>query len=351
VRGGGSLSLVVDFEKLVDCAPDGFLVVDAAGIIVYANSRCSELFGWPAAELVGTPVEQLIPQRFRDVHLRHREAYAKDPRVRPMGSGLALFAVRRDGAEFPAEVSLSPADFGGTNCVLCVVRDVTARVELETRMREAQERLHEERRRLAVASDRERIGMDLHDGVIQSLYSIGMAVAAFERETTDPVFCEKLSNVVDAVDEVIEDIRTYIHGLRPGMLADWQLARTLRLLGDDLASHQIATEVNVDVDAAGAVAWCASDIALVAREVLSNVARHSGASNCRVRLGWEPASEALDRAVVLEISDDGRGFDPANVTTGMGLANLRKRVTPLGGEVEVDSAPHHGTTVRVRFPA
>jgi PAS domain S-box-containing protein len=124
---------------LVDVAPDGILVVDEAGRIVYVNRRTEELFGCGAGDLLGHAVDELLPERLREAHRAHRARYLHQPRVRAMGAGLALWGRRLDGSEFPVEISLSPLKTQNGLEVIAVVRDVTARVAAETEQREVRE--------------------------------------------------------------------------------------------------------------------------------------------------------------------------------------------------------------------
>src|SRR5688500_12107762 len=100
--------LDLQYRELVDAAPDGIVVVDGDGKTVLVNVQAEPMFAYPRAELVGQPIEMLIPNRFRPQHPAHVKRYVHEPRTRPMGSGLELFGRRRDGTEFPVEISLSP---------------------------------------------------------------------------------------------------------------------------------------------------------------------------------------------------------------------------------------------------
>ena len=123
----------IRFRRLLESAPDGVLLVDAKGQIRLVNRRTEELFGYEAGELIDRNVELLVPEGFRAAHLAHRAVYLADPRTREMGAGLELYGRRRDGREFPVEISLSPMRADGDELVIAIVRDVSERraAELE----------------------------------------------------------------------------------------------------------------------------------------------------------------------------------------------------------------------------
>lgn len=136
IEGKGSW---VKLLILLEVSPDALVMVDATGRIVSMNTQAQTLFGYTYSELAGVALETLLPERFRTAHLVHREHYAAFPRTRPMGVGLELYGRRKDGSEFPVDISLSPLLFDGTLHVLAAIRDMTARSQLEASERAARE--------------------------------------------------------------------------------------------------------------------------------------------------------------------------------------------------------------------
>ena len=127
----------LNFRELVDAAPDGIVVCDADGMITLVNLQAERMFGYPRDELIGKPVETLIPERLRPRHPQHVAGYVGSPRTRPMGSGLELSGRRRDGTEFPVEISLSPVRSDRGQMVAAAIRDVTDRKRIEDEARRA----------------------------------------------------------------------------------------------------------------------------------------------------------------------------------------------------------------------
>src|SRR5579883_3088511 len=130
-----------ELSGFLDLAPDAIIIVDEGGRIRYVNAQTEALFGYRREELLGQTIEMLMPDRFRERHIHHRRVYRDQPRIRPMGVGLALWGRRRDGSEFPVEISLGPLRARGGLYVMSAIRDVTDRHQAQEKLREAEERL------------------------------------------------------------------------------------------------------------------------------------------------------------------------------------------------------------------
>jgi PAS domain S-box-containing protein len=125
----------VRFQSLLEVAPDPIVIVDMHGAIVIVNLQTELTFGYAREELLGQPVEVLVPENMRGLHTTHRHGYEIDPRTRPMGIGLELFGRHKDGSSFPVEISLSPLTTDSETLIISIIRDITARKRAEERLR------------------------------------------------------------------------------------------------------------------------------------------------------------------------------------------------------------------------
>jgi signal transduction histidine kinase len=213
-------------------------------------------------------------------------------------------------------------------------------------------RLHEQVQRLAVVEERERIGRDLHDGIIQGIYAVALSledVPDLMTRDRDEV-TQRIDRAIDALNLTIRDIRNFILGLRSEFLGGADLEAGLATLAHDFGLNT-SIEVAVDVSAdRGAIDGLAADdrvhLLQMVREALSNAARHARARLASVRL------ESDEDSVIVTVEDDGIGFDPATVRASghLGLANLSDRAARMGGSADVYSRPGAGTRVIIRLP-
>jgi signal transduction histidine kinase len=207
------------------------------------------------------------------------------------------------------------------------------------------DRAQSDLRRLNLMEDRERIAKELHDGIIQSLFAVGMSLQGTALMAGSAETSARIEHVVEELDRVIRDLRNYIFGLRPGILADRQLDQALRDLGEQMqARSRERVDVKVDAALSAALSGRSAEIVQLTREALSNVARHAKASRATVRL------ERRGALAVLTVEDDGVGLKAGTNSGGNGLRNMRERAAKLGGGLEVTSNAGKGTTLTISFP-
>jgi signal transduction histidine kinase len=210
-------------------------------------------------------------------------------------------------------------------------------------------RLYEQVERISVLEERQRIRMDLHDGVMQSLYGVGLLLEdVAERVDTEPAHAkDQLWRSIDRLNAAIADLRGYVLGLRQVQASDQPLTESLPLLAEQARSNAlIDVDVHVSGEAARRLDQPRQEAAYyIAADALGNIARHARARHASVRLFDE------DGGVVLQIADDGVGFDFAASTSGHGLHNMRERAFAVGGTLRVESKPGRGARVRFELPA
>ncbi len=206
-------------------------------------------------------------------------------------------------------------------------------------------RLRQQQRQLALLKERQRISMDLHDGVIQSIYAIGMYLDMIRSSGT--IQSSDLDSAINHLNEVIEDIRGYIMNLSRRASADQTIERCLTSVVERL---HIPSDIQVTVNAPASPMpfndTLQEAICQMAQEALSNIIRHADARSIQL------TAQIANHTFMLSIHDDGRGFDPASAEQGkgLGLRNIRQRAALHKGELTITSAPGQGSTVMLRFP-
>jgi len=189
--------------QVVDALTDGVALTDEEGMLALVNRRLADMFGYQPAELAGRPVECLIPADLRAAHRSHRAGYAQAPKARPMGAGARLVGLRKDGATFPVEISLSPVPTATGRFTLAVIRDVT-----ETRRREDLADLA----RAAVAEQAHR-GQELLDRIVNSLFRVGVSLQAAV-DLPSEVARERIAEALRHLDDTIRETRDHVFAAR-----------------------------------------------------------------------------------------------------------------------------------------
>ncbi len=213
-------------------------------------------------------------------------------------------------------------------------------------------RLYRQAQRLAVLEERERIGMDLHDGIIQSIYAVGLTMDYTRLLVKDevPDAVEKIDQAIDGLNKAIRDLRTYILDLQPSKIATDDVEKALEVLVREFKANTLVdAELIIEDDIIERIDGRATtELFHVAREALANAAKHAKAKRVLVSL-----REVSDDTITLQVIDNGLGFevDAETELLGHGLSNMAQRAKKVGGELDIVSSPGQGTTITVRFPA
>lgn len=324
-------------RAILNTAVDGILTIDHRGIIESANPAAERIFGYSAAELIGQNISRLMPAPHREAHDGYLARYLKTGQARIIGFGREVAGRRKDGSIFPMELAVSEVKLRDRTLFTGFVRDITARQELK--------------REILEISDREqrRIGHDLHDGLCQHLAGIEMLSQVLEKKLT-PKFSEgaaRAGEIARLVREAIAQTRAVARGLSPATLESDGLASALQ-------EHAINTErlfgIRCRLDCEGNLSIpspaMATHLFRLAQEAVSNALQHGHATIINLELKAEPGG------IRLGISDNGIGFDPAQLGTssGMGLRIMSFRAGVLGGTVTWQRNPQGGMQVLCSAP-
>ncbi len=363
--------------ELLDAAPDAIIEVDREGRIVLLNRATERLFGYPRKDLLGMPVETLLPEALRGRHATHRAEYSSNPVTRPMGQGLTLAARRRDGSEFPVEISLSPIRTGDSFSVMAIVRDVTERKafeetirkanqELEARNREVEKANHLKSEFLASMSHELRTPLHTIIGFSELLQeenqgALNEAQKRFVGHVhRDSVHLLELINDIldlskieanrmelqiesfDARDVLVETVNAIAPAAEAkGILIEGRLEKPVLVSADRVRLREIVTNL------------------------LSNAVKFTPRGG-RVLVEQSPGPAGM---AAISVSDTGVGIAPADQEvifdrfrqvgsatsgvregTGLGLAIVKRLVEMHGGNITVESAPARGSVFAFTIP-
>ena len=345
-------------RALLETATQAILAVDRQGLVVLANATAETMFGYSREEILDHPLENLIPERLRGPHTGHQAEYFARPHKRPMGLGLELAGLRKDGTEFPVEVSLSHIATNDGMLAVAFVTDITERKSNEDALREseAQARATQEKLRAlssglleAQEDERRRVSRELHDDLNQRLAMLAIDMGEMEKlvPDADGVVRAQLQSMQGRLDALSEDMRRTAYRLHPSILEHLGLVEALESYCADFSKQEKIRVAfrprNVPKAIPEGIALC---LYRVAQECLRNVAKHAGASKALVTL------TGAEGGISLTVSDAGQGFDPASVKGkgGLGLVSIEERVIAVGGTLAIQSQPADGTQVRVRIP-
>jgi len=324
------------FRGVVEAAPDAIVLVNPGGQISMINPQAERILGYSQQELIGQPVEILVPDRFRKGHIDHRSAYSKRPVARPMGEGLELYAVRKDGSELPVEISLSPIETAKGTIVASTIRDITERKQLAEQIRWA-----------TVLEERSRMARDVHDTLAQGFTGIVLNLEAAEEEAENlsEEVRRRIERARDVARQSLEEVRRSILALSSPLPVLGDLADSIRGF---VARYSSSTKTRVSFSVQGTPRHLDSaieeNLLRIAQQATDNALQHARASSIRIELAFD------ETTVQLTITDDGQGFDLKKAGRSLGLTGMRERAKEIGGECELKSQPGKGTRVSVNIP-
>jgi PAS domain S-box-containing protein len=363
-----------DLRALLEASPNAIVAVDEQGRIVYANPRVSTTFGYAPVELLGSPVERLVPDELGATHRRHHAGFMASPSARPMGIGLDLAGRRQDGSAVPVEISLVPLDTSAGRLVFATIVDITARTSLEAQLRQAQKM--------------ESVGR-LAGGIAHDFNNMLFAIRSYtdilaeDIDATPPPDPASLRSTIAGIDKAAEQAQQLTAQLlafsRQQLVqpADVEIRRAVTAI-EPMLRRLIGEDIRLKLALDPAAAWVRIDPtqfdqALVNLVVNARDAMPDGGTlqiethGVRVRPDHPAPDADIPQGDYVEIAvgDTGIGMDadtlqrvfepffttkPVGQGTGLGLALVYGVVTQASGHVTVDSEPGVGTTFRLYLP-
>jgi PAS domain S-box-containing protein len=356
-------------RAILESASQAILTIDRSGRILAANQKTGEMFGYSNEELAGQPVEILLPESVRDKHTGHRTNYFAAPRVRPMGVGMDLSARRKDGQEFPVEISLSFIMSGGEHLAIAFVSDITQRKSLQERLIHAQKM--------------EAIGR-LAGGIAHDFNNLLTVISGFDRfllknlSPIDPLrgYAEEISKAAERATALTRQLLTFSRRqiIQPKVV----VVNDIVVSADKMLRRLIGEHIDLALTLSPNTGHILADPNQVEQVLFNLVVNARDAMPHGGRIGIETANASLDAEyarmhpgvrpglfVMIAVSDTGVGMDtetrrhifepffttkPADRGTGLGLATVYGIVKQNGGDIWLYSEPGNGTTFKVYWP-
>jgi len=368
------------FAGILEISAEAVISADADLNITLFNHSAEKIFGYSAQEAMGQSMNILIPERLRAIHAAHVSGFAGSANQSLlMSTRRRVLGLRKDGTEFPMTASVSRLDLAGKKIFTITCSDITQEVraaeelrkvhdELEQRVQErtadlvrsnqflqteiaerkqAEKEVQDLSRRMMRVQEEERrnLARELHDGATQNLVALSLNMAQIRNAAADaPATAAMIAECMRLVEDCTNELRTISYLLHPPLLEELGLGRTLRGyvegfgrrsgIAVTLAAHGDLERLGFDVELA---------VFRIVQESLSNIHRHSHSSTAHILLIRQ------DAALVLEISDQGRGIPPGKDVAGVGIAAMRERVRLLRGSLEIKTGST-GTAITISLP-
>lgn len=363
------------FRGLLESAPDAMVIVDVGGTIVLVNAQAEALFGYDRREMLGQPVELLVPPRLRERHVASRASAGEFPHARPMNSGIELVGLRKDGSEFPADISLARIESAGGAVFASAIRDVTEQRRIESSLRQANVELQlateAKDRFLASMSHEVRTPLNAIVGFTGTLLmGLPGPINAAQRKQLSTVQ-SSARHLLSLIDDMLDlaRIESGTEELARDRVDCGAVVREVAAMMEH-AAHEQGLDLAVNVPEGG-VATTADRRALA--QILMNLASNAikfTPGPGRVTLSLALRDDATERRVVIEVTDTGRGIrqehrallfqpfsriedgdGPRPPGTGLGLHLSQKLAARMGGRIECESTFGRGSTFTLSLPA
>ncbi|HSA93520.1 MAG TPA: PAS domain S-box protein [Terriglobales bacterium] len=323
------------FQAIVESAPDGIIMMDPSGKIVLVNAHAEQMLGYARDELAGQPLEMLMPERFRSRHVAHRGEYMRQPVARTMAAGLELYALRKDGTEFPVDITLSPIETSEGMRAVAIMRDVTVHRQLLEKQKET-----------ALLEERNRVARDVHDTLAQGFAGITLHLEGAEDALADDPkeVRHHIRRARELARRSLEEARRSVLAMRPASAKN-----LVSVLREMVAAINPGTRAQVEFSLRGIYLphslEVEENLQRICQEALSNALRHARAEHIRVELEYDSQQTRLC------VSDDGKGLALKRRRPGFGLISLQERAKQIGARLVHESSRGKGTRVEVTVPA
>ncbi len=356
---------------LFEFAPDAVIVVDHAGRMVRLNAQTEILFGYGRQELLGQPVEVLVPDRLAARHVQHRKSYLPRPQLRPMGNGLELHGRRRDGSEFPVDIMLSPVETQQGRTVIAVIRDITERKRSEVALRQSRDGLAELYNRLQELDGlKSKFISDVSHELRTPIANLALYLDLIEdgkpkkRKEYQAALREQIGRLTALIEE-ISNLSRLEQDQLTAAFGNVDLNAVVDLVVTEFRPRAKESGLKLSFNPTGepvVVRAVADQLRRVVANLLTNAVNYTNKGEISVSTGQG------DHDIYLQVQDTGNGIDPIDLQhvferfyrgrgvshipgSGLGLAMVERIIHLHSGTVEMESEPGKGSTVIVRLPA